>query len=72
MPFLDKARRASAPGRRSSGRGSAGRSGGGGGEGGSGLDARAVREWAQSNGVAVSPRGRISGEVLEKYRAANG
>lgn len=33
-------------------------------------DASAVRAWAASNGVDVSERGRISKDVLEKYRAA--
>jgi hypothetical protein len=35
-----------------------------------GIDPKAVRAWAASNGVDVSPRGRIASEVLEKYRAA--
>lgn len=34
------------------------------------VDMRAVRAWAEANGVEVSPRGRISGKVLEQYRAA--
>ncbi len=33
-------------------------------------DAKAVREWAQSQGIEVSGRGRISATVLEQYRAA--
>jgi hypothetical protein len=37
---------------------------------GSGVDPKAVRAWAAGNGIEVSPRGRISSEVLEKYRAA--
>ncbi|MEJ5913909.1 histone-like nucleoid-structuring protein Lsr2 [Pseudokineococcus sp. 1T1Z-3] len=39
---------------------------------GSGLDSGAVREWARQNGHTVSERGRISGKVLEAYKAANG
>lgn len=35
-----------------------------------GVDPRAVRAWANANGVAVSPRGRIATEVIEQYRAA--
>lgn len=31
---------------------------------------KAVRAWAEANGVAVSPRGRIKAEILEQYRAA--
>ena len=30
-----------------------------------------IRAWAQEQGLNVSPRGRISGEVVEKYRAAH-
>ena len=33
-------------------------------------DPAAVRAWAESNGYAVSPRGRIKAEILEAYRAA--
>jgi hypothetical protein len=33
-------------------------------------DTRAVRASAQANGVAVSPRGRISAEVIAAYEAA--
>jgi hypothetical protein len=34
------------------------------------IDTRAVRKWAEANGIAVSARGRISADVLEQYRAA--
>ncbi|MFD1506997.1 Lsr2 family protein [Georgenia yuyongxinii] len=34
------------------------------------FDPAAVRAWAASQGIAVSPRGRIKAEVVEKYRAA--
>ena len=34
------------------------------------IDPAAVRAWAQSSGVTVSPRGRISAAVLEQYKAA--
>ena len=34
-------------------------------------DPRQVRAWAEANGVAVSPRGRIKADVLEQYRAAH-
>jgi hypothetical protein len=34
------------------------------------LDTAAVRAWAADNGIEVSARGRLSAEVLEKYRAA--
>ena len=34
------------------------------------VDPAAVRAWAASNGVAVSPRGRISAAVIDQYRAS--
>lgn len=34
-------------------------------------DPAAVRAWATANGVTVSPRGRISAEVVEKYKTFN-
>jgi Lsr2 len=36
------------------------------------LDPAQVRAWAESNGYEVSPRGRIKGEIVEAYKAANG
>ena len=33
-------------------------------------DPRAIRAWAASNRVKVSPRGRISADVLAKFKAA--
>ncbi len=33
-------------------------------------DPKAVREWAQSQGLEVPARGRIPGKVLEQFRAA--
>ncbi|MFG1926826.1 Lsr2 family protein [Cryptosporangium sp. NPDC048952] len=33
---------------------------------------QAVREWAKQNGFAVSERGRIPADLVEKYRAAAG
>ena len=36
----------------------------------SGVDPAAVRAWAASNKIKVSPRGRISAAVIEQYRAA--
>jgi hypothetical protein len=36
------------------------------------VDAKAVREWAQSQGLAVSARGRVSAELVEQYQAAVG
>lgn len=34
------------------------------------VDPKAVRAWAESNGIAVSPRGRIRADVVERYNAA--
>ena len=34
------------------------------------VDTKVVRKWAESNGIEVSNRGRISAHVLEQYRAA--
>jgi len=34
------------------------------------VNTKAVRKWAESNGIEVSDRGRISSHVLEQYRAA--
>jgi hypothetical protein len=35
-----------------------------------GVDNKAVRAWAASNGIELSARGRIPAEVIEKYLAA--
>ncbi len=35
-------------------------------------DPKAVREWAQSQGLEVPARGRIPSKVLEQYRASRG
>jgi hypothetical protein len=35
------------------------------------LDPRAIRSWAEKNGVEVSPKGRIPGDVLMAYRKAH-
>ena len=34
------------------------------------VNPKAVRAWAEANGVTISPRGRIKADVLEQYRAA--
>ena len=34
------------------------------------VDTKAVRKWAESNGVQVSSRGRIPANVIEKFHAA--
>src|SRR5579884_2131384 len=47
-----------------------GRSRGSGGSTAVGVDPAAVRAWARSQGIKVSERGRISADVIERYRAA--
>jgi hypothetical protein len=34
-------------------------------------EATAIREWARSQGLKVSERGRVSGEVVDAYSAAH-
>ena len=34
------------------------------------VDTKAVRKWAEANGIEVSSRGRIPADVVERYRAA--
>jgi Lsr2 len=34
------------------------------------IDPAAVRAWAKSQGIEVSPRGRIRSDVVEQFRAA--
>ena len=55
--YVSKARKAS--GKRSSSRKTS-----------SGVDLRAVRAWAASNGIELSSRGRVPSSVLERYRSA--
>jgi hypothetical protein len=57
---------------------SAGRSGGGRGRGGRtgaraarGYDPKAVRAWAESQGIAVSSRGRVPADLVARFQAAN-
>ena len=59
-PWVGAARRVSGRKTRSTGTSSSG----------SGVDSKAVRAWAASNGIELSARGRIPSEVVEKYLAA--
>jgi hypothetical protein len=34
------------------------------------IDTKAVRKWAESNGVELSSRGRVPADVIKKYKAA--
>lgn len=58
QPYLTNARRVSGKGPRTST--SANKA----------VDSKAVRSWAQANGVAVNPRGRIKEDVVRQYEAA--
>ena len=69
-PYLSASRKAGPAKTSSAGRGS--RSGGGKAPKADGeVDTQAVRAWAQEQGLEVNTRGRISGKVLEQYRAAH-
>jgi hypothetical protein len=56
-PYVASARRAG--GRRGRGRGGRG--------GGRASDTAAIREWARSQGMKISDRGRIPADIIEKY-----
>jgi hypothetical protein len=65
-PYIDRsraARKASATRRGASGRGTGTRRA-------EGYDRTVVRAWAKANRVKVSPRGRISNDVVERWRKA--
>ena len=34
------------------------------------VDTKAVRKWAEANGIEINARGRIPTDVVERYRAA--
>jgi hypothetical protein len=63
-PYVSAARAVggSKPGRRGGGRSQRGRD----------YDIAALRAWAASNKIDVPPRGRIPGEIVEKFKAAMG
>src|SRR5688572_1289797 len=67
-PWAASGRRVS--GRRSAGSRAASNGNASNGKVSHGVDPKAVRAWAASNGFDVSPRGRISAEIMEKYLAA--
>lgn len=41
------------------------------GSAGVGSETRVIREWAVSNGHAISAKGRIPAHIVEQYRASN-
>jgi hypothetical protein len=55
--YISKARKVG--GRRSTGR-----------KASSGIDNKAIRAWAASNGIELSKRGRISQDIVSQFRAA--
>lgn len=67
--YVGAARRAGSAGGRSAGR-RGGRARSGAAAGGRRRTAE-IREWARSNGLAVSERGRIPATIMERYEAAN-
>lgn len=54
---------------RKTGRSRAGRSPGAGSSNIKGYDSKAVRKWAESNGVDVPARGRIPADIVKRYKA---
>ena len=67
-PYVGAGRRASSGSGRGRGRSGGGRSGGG-------ADrerTQAIRAWARKKGIKVSERGRLSGDIVAQYEAANG
>ena len=65
-PYVTAARRVGASGGGRSVRASSSRPSGAG-----DVDPKAVRAWAEANGVEVNARGRLKAEVVEQYKAAN-
>jgi uncharacterized membrane protein len=65
-PYLQAARRAGGTtrgGRRRAGRSANGQS--------RGYDPKTVRAWAESQGIEVSQRGRVSADLVAKFQEAN-
>jgi hypothetical protein len=61
--YISAARRAGTTGRGRAGRGRAGTS--------RDHDAKAVRAWAESNGIPVNQRGRVPADLVARFQAAN-
>ena len=60
-PYTEKARKVSGRNGRSSGKSAEPAP----------VDTRAVRAWAEEQGMEVSARGRLSSDLIEQYRAAH-
>lgn len=67
-PWLDAARRAGAKPRGGGGRRRATPASG---SANSSVDPAAVRAWAREQGMKISDRGRVRGEIIEAYLAAH-
>jgi hypothetical protein len=67
--YVSAARRSTRSG--SGGRGGAGRSGRTGAGAARDYDPKAVRVWAESQGIQVSQRGRVPADLVAKFHAAN-
>lgn len=65
-PFVSVARRSGSPAGGRAGRVSAPKP-----RSSDDVDPKAVRTWAEANGVAVNARGRLKADVVEQYKAAN-
>ncbi|HEV8116339.1 MAG TPA: Lsr2 family protein [Acidimicrobiales bacterium] len=65
--YVANARKSARPTAGRRGRPSARRGGGN-----AGPDPKAVRLWAQENGLEISSRGRVPAEIIDRYRAAGG
>jgi len=37
-----------------------------------GIDSHKVREWARAQGIDIKERGRVPGEIIDKYKAVAG
>ncbi|MBT2510959.1 Lsr2 family protein [Streptomyces sp. ISL-98] len=59
-PFMGAGRKVGGGARRTAKRGQSG-----------GPDAAKIREWAKTQGIEVSSRGRIPADLLERYQAAH-
>jgi hypothetical protein len=68
--YVSAARRAGT-GTRSTSRARAGRGGTGASGDGRGYDAKAVRAWAESQGIQVRQRGRVPADLVAKFQAAH-
>jgi hypothetical protein len=69
-PYVDRARAAKRA--TDARRGKSGSTGRGAPRRSEGYDRTQVRAWAKANRVKVAPRGRISNEIVEKWRKATG